>query len=177
MQLFQTTRLEGHSLSLDDYEKFALEVEPVWPGFSNPDQHLITGPNPLPHRIPRVRKNPAFAQIGLILGVSKQERAIVGSVGFHDFPDERGMIEVGYGIVEPLQNQGYGKELLHGAWRYIALRDDVKVLRYTVSPNNPKSVYIINSLGFELVGEQMDEEDGLELIYELDTKTYLSRFH
>jgi hypothetical protein len=57
--------------SLDDYLKFEKGVEPNWQNFSNPYQHLIVGPSPLRFRIPRVKKEPDFAEIGLILAVDK----------------------------------------------------------------------------------------------------------
>lgn len=168
---FQTKRLLGQSLSLADYSEFEAEREPKWDGFTNPYKHLVEGPNPLQHRIPRVKKEPAFAEIGLVLAIANGE--IIGSAGFHDFPDENGMIEIGFGIVPEKQRQGFGLELLHGMWREIAKHPDVRILRYTVSPENEASMHIIKKLGFDLVGEQIDEEDGLELIYEMPIATYL----
>jgi RimJ/RimL family protein N-acetyltransferase len=87
------------------------------------------------------------------------------------------MIEIGFGIVPEKQGLGYGTELLHGMWRAISNRPDVKILRYTVSPENAPSMHIIKKLEFELVGEQIDDVDGLELIYELPIKEYLKNFH
>jgi RimJ/RimL family protein N-acetyltransferase len=57
-------------------------------------------------------------------------------------------------------------------WKMICDRPDVKVLRYTVSPTNDASMHIINKLGFALVGEQDDPEDGLELIFEQTVENY-----
>jgi RimJ/RimL family protein N-acetyltransferase len=87
------------------------------------------------------------------------------------------MIEIGFGIVPEKQRQGYGLELLHGMWKAISSKPDVKILRYTVSPENEASMHIIRKLQFKLVGEQMDDEDGLELIYELPIAEYLQNFH
>ena len=171
---FQTKRLLGQSLSIEDYVEFEAGREPKWAGFTNPYKHLVEGPSPLKHRIPRVKKEPAFAEIGLVLAITDGE--IVGSAGFHDFPDENGMIEIGFGSVPEKQRQGYGLELLHGMWHEIAKRSDVKILRYTVSPENEASMHIIRKLGFDLVGEQIDEEDGLELIYEMPIATYLRAY-
>jgi ribosomal-protein-alanine N-acetyltransferase len=75
-----------------------------------------------------------------------------------------------------MQGYGFGQELLLGMWRAIAKNPEVKVLRYTVSPENAVSLHIINKLGFDNVGEQMDDEDGLELIYELPIKKFLEKF-
>jgi len=108
------------------------------------------------------------------LGITKSTLEIVGSAGFHDFPDENGMIEIGFGIVPEKQNQGYGVELLRGMWKMICKRSDVKTLRYTVSPENKPSMHIINKFGFKKVGEQIDPEDGLELIFEMSAKDFMS---
>ena len=169
---FKTHRLTCRSLSLTDYAEFEAGYEPKWDGFTNPHKHLVEGPSPLRHRIPRVNKDPEFAEIGLVLAIADGE--IVGSAGFHDYPDENGMIEIGFGIVPEKQRQGYGLELLHGMWREIAKRTDVKFLRYTVSPDNEASMHIIKKLSFEQVGEQIDKEDGLELIFEMPILEYLA---
>ena len=171
---FNTHRLTCNSLTLADYKNFEAGIEPSWVGFTNPYKHLVNGPSPLRHRIPRVKNDPGFAEIGLVLAIANGE--IVGSAGFHDYPDENGMIEIGFGIVPEKQRQGYGLELLHGMWREISKRNDVKVLRYTVSPENEASMHIIKKLGFEQVGEQIDEEDGLELIFEIPILEYLEKF-
>jgi RimJ/RimL family protein N-acetyltransferase len=170
---FETERLFGIPLSVEDYASFEKNEEPQWEGFTNPYLHLIEGPNPLTHRIPRVEKDPSFADIGIILAVTKSDREIIGSAGFHDFPNEQGMIEVGYGIVDEMQGQGFGQEFLLGMWRMIIKRDDVKILRYTVAPDNGPSVHIVEKFGFVKVGEQIDPEDGLELIYEQSVEEFL----
>lgn len=172
MQTFETNRLYCRSLSLHDYFEFEAGVEPKWNGFSNPYKHLVEGPTPLQFRIPRVKKDPSFADIGLVLAISKSDDEIIGSAGFHEFPDANGMIEIGFGIVPQKQNQGYGKELLIGMWQMIGKRTDVKILRYTVAPGNEPSIHIINKLGFTKVGEQIDPEDGLELIFEMSVSDF-----
>ena len=173
---FETKRLRCTSLSLLDYAAFEAGEEPKWNGFSNPHRHLVDVPGPLVHRIPRVKVDPSFAEIGLILAIEKSENIIIGSAGFHDQPDENGMIEIGFGIVPDFHNRGFGKELLHGMWQMIVKDSRVKTLRYTVSKDNGPSMHIIDNLKFNLVGEQIDEEDGPELIFELSTEDYKSRF-
>jgi RimJ/RimL family protein N-acetyltransferase len=61
-------------------------------------------------------------------------------------------------------------------WGWVVNTPEVKTLRYTVSPKNLISQHIIKKLGFNLVGEQIDEEDGLEEIYEISGKDYRSAF-
>ena len=171
--IFETERLRCQPLALEDYVVFEAGNEPNWSSYSNPYKHLIDGPSPISFRIPRVKLNPGFAEIAIILAIEKSSHEIVGSAGFHDFPNEVGMIEIGFGIVPERQNQGFGKELLHGMWSQIVKRPDVKTLRYTVSPTNAPSMRIIESMGFEFKGEQIDEIDGPELIFELSSEKYI----
>ena len=173
MLQFSTPRLDCFSLTLDDYLSFESGIEPKWNGFTNPFKHLIEGPSPLAHRIPRVKNEPAFAEIGLILAVEKESKTVAGSAGFHDFPDPNGMIEVGFGIVPEKQNLGFGKELLFGMWDWICKKPEVKILRYTVSPTNAPSMHIVKKIGFAEVGKQIDDEDGVELIFEQSKSDYL----
>ncbi len=175
MTYFETKRLRCLSITPEQYADFEKGVEPNWDGFSNPYKHLIEEPTPLHFRIPRVKANPDFADIAIILAISKDSNKVVGSAGFHDFPNESGMIEIGYGIVPDFQNQGLGTELLLGAWKMICTRDAVKILRYTVSPDNGASLHIVKKLGFKEVGVQIDPEDGPELIYELSKEEFLSQ--
>jgi RimJ/RimL family protein N-acetyltransferase len=175
MTTFETARLRCQSLTLEDYAAFGAGEKPNWVGFTNPDNHLMEEPTPLPFRIPRVKANPEFAEIAIILAISKESNEVVGSAGFHDFPDESGMIEIGYGIVPRMQNQGLGKELLIGMWKLICTRDDVKILRYTASPDNAASLHIVRKLRFTEIGVQIDTEDGPELIFEMSKDEFLSK--
>ena len=172
--MFETERLIGIPLSVENYASFERNEEPKWEGITNPYRHLIEGTSPLRHRIPKVRANPAFAEIGIILAVLKSTKEIIGSAGFHNFPDLNGMIEIGFGIVDEKQNNGFGTELLLGMWRMICKRPDVKILRYTVSPENAASMHIISKFGFKQNGEQIDPEDGLELIFEKSVEDFLA---
>jgi RimJ/RimL family protein N-acetyltransferase len=173
MQIFETSRLEFHTLSLADYSEFEKGHEPSWDGFTNPFKHLIEGPSPIGFLVSRVKKEPEIAEIGLILAVSKDKKEIVGSAGFKDFPDANGMIEVGYGIVPEMQNQGLGKELLLGMWNMISSNPEVKSLRYVVNETNGPSLHIIRSLGFTEVGRQVDPEEGVEIIFDMPVNEFL----
>lgn len=175
-----TRRLELHHVTPDEYELLAVNrADPrLWVdrGFANPHRHLVDDAGPLPHRIPRIRRQPEAAPYLLRLAVLRDERAIIGSSGFHDLPDERGMIEIGYGIEPAFRNRGFGTELLHGMWGWVIEQPGVRVLRYTVSADNAVSQHIVRSLGFAHVGVQIDEEDGPEDIFELSADDYRTRF-
>ena len=91
---------------------------------------------------------------------------VVGCVGFHAPPDDDGRVEIGYDIVASERRKGYAREgiraLLDWAWATGRVRTCVA----SVSPHNAPSLALIHSFGFRHVGEQIDEIDGLELVFE-----------
>ena len=61
-------------------------------------------------------------------------------------------------------------------WGWVIRQHDVKTLRYTVSITNTPSIDLVNKLGFTRVGQQIDDEDGPEDIYEMSAEDYRSIF-
>ena len=86
------------------------------------------------------------------------------------------MIEIGLGIEKAFWNQGYGKEALQGMWNWVIQQPGVKTLRYTVSPENAASIKVIEHFGFTYQGQQMDEIDGPENIYEMTAVEFSRRW-
>lgn len=178
--VISTARLELHHISadrlIDLFEKrddtFALEGET----FTNPLRNLIDFQGPLAWRVPQVKADPATNKWFVRWIVLKEIREIIGSTSFHGTPDAQGMMEIGLGIESQYQNQGYAKEALLGMWRWVLTFPEVKMLRYTVSPENLPSIAVINYFGFDFKGQQIDEEDGPEDIYEMDRETFLKKW-
>ncbi len=46
----------------------------------------------------------------------RRTQEVIGSASFHGAPDENGMIEIGLGVENAYQRQGFGKEILQGMW-------------------------------------------------------------
>jgi ribosomal-protein-alanine N-acetyltransferase len=109
--------------------------------------------------------------------VARDLGEIIGSAGFHAAPDESGMIEIGLGIVPAFQGQGYAQEALRGMWDWVAADPLVQTLRYTVGPENGPSQAIIKKFGFHKMGQQIDEEDGPEDIFEMTIDEYQRKFN
>jgi len=91
---------------------------------------------------------------------------IVGRGGFHGPPDERGMVEVGYAIDPEHRRKGYATALLAAMLKRAAEAPDALVVRASISPDNVASLATVAKFGFAHVGELMDDEDGLELLFE-----------
>ncbi len=139
------------------------------------DPHDAIGPDnsPLRFRVAQVGEDPSVNPWLMRLAVLRETQEIVGLVNFHDAPDERGMVEIGYRVHPEHRRRGYAREMATTLWSYVAKRPDVSWLRATVTPDNVASIAIIEGAGLVHVGEQVDPEDGLELIYEIASLDYL----
>ncbi|WP_030991733.1 GNAT family N-acetyltransferase [Streptomyces sp. NRRL S-1813] len=99
--------------------------------------------------------------------VAEPEGAVVGYAGFHGPPDEAGMVELGYSVAPVHRRQGYARAMLTELVRRSVAEAGVRTVRVTVSPDNAASLATISGFGFVEVGEQWDEEDGLETVFEV----------
>ncbi len=107
--------------------------------------------------------------------VRRDDDRFAGHIGFHDRPGAAYLeeycpganaVEIGYTVLEPYRRLGYATEAAgalmdwaregHGITRFVA----------SVSPENAASLGVIAKFGFTRIGEHMDDEDGLEHVFE-----------
>lgn len=178
--LIQTDRLELHHIPADGLISLLDEKSDLLAiagrTFSNPLKVLVEDEGPLPWRVPQVKADPSTNKWFIRFIVLKKLNQAIGSVSFHGVPDENGMMEIGIGVEEPFRGKGYAREALRGMWNWVCNEPDVKVLRYTVSPENAPSIAIIEHFGFAYIGVQIDEEDGPENIYEMSVEDFKEKW-
>jgi [ribosomal protein S5]-alanine N-acetyltransferase len=92
---------------------------------------------------------------------------VVGHGGFHGRPDTSGMVEVGYSVHPAHRRQGYGRAILAELMNRALAEPAVTTVRASISPDNAASLATIANHGFVRVGEQWDDRDGLELLFEV----------
>ena len=119
-------------------------------------------------RARQIAETPADASWVTGVVVDQESGAPVGRAGFHAAPDPDGMVEVGYAVDPAYRRRGVARAVLEELIRRAREHPDISVLRATVSPDNAPSLGLVAQYPFVEVGEQWDEEDGLETIYELD---------
>jgi RimJ/RimL family protein N-acetyltransferase len=96
------------------------------------------------------------------------DRALaVGKAGFHAAPDPAGLVEIGYAVDPAHRRRGYARAALDLLLAHARDEPAVRTVRVTVSPANAASLALVAQYPFVEVGEQWDDEDGLETIYEL----------
>lgn len=102
----------------------------------------------------------------------EQQQVAVGRAGYHGPPDDSGMVEIGYAVDPAYRRRGYARAALEALLQRAAHEPQVTVVRVTISPDNTASHTLASQYGFARTGEQWDEEDGLEIIYEVQANRY-----
>jgi ribosomal-protein-alanine N-acetyltransferase len=92
---------------------------------------------------------------------------VLGRAGFHGPPDGTGMVEIGYSVDPERRRRGYARGALVIMLETARNHPDVAIVRATVRPDNVPSRRLLDQYGFRAVGEQWDDEDGLETILEV----------
>ena len=117
-------------------------------------------------RAKQVEEDPASA--AWVTGVIWDERnqVAVGRAGYHGPPDPSGMVEIGYAVDPAYRRRGYARAALEALLQRAAREPHVRTVRVTISPDNDASNALAAQYGFAETGEQWDEDDGLEIIYE-----------
>lgn len=134
-------------------------------GFADPDGFLSGAHHVVGLRVGQLAREPTQEPWLLRAIVLRDSAIAVGYVNFHAPPDDRGMVEIGYQVLPAHRRRGYATEAAQGMWSWAA-RHDARVLRASVAPDNVPSLAIMRHAGFVAVGRQIDEIDGLELVFE-----------
>jgi RimJ/RimL family protein N-acetyltransferase len=97
---------------------------------------------------------------------------MIGHAGYHGPPginstQNPDAVEFGYSIFPPHRGRGYATEAARMLMDQAEERAGIRHFVLSVGPKNEPSLAIVRKLGFVRTGERMDEEDGLELVFEL----------
>jgi len=133
--------------------------------FSSPAMHWLWR-----LRLEQLAADPSSLPWLVRAGVDDATGEAVGHAGFHGPPDPRGMVEVGYSVDPRLRRRGYARAMLRALMDEARSAPAVTTVRASISPTNTASLATIAGFGFVQVGDQWDEEDGLELVFEVPAR-------
>ncbi len=119
------------------------------------------------YRLAQVKEDPGVLRWLVRAVIDRESNAIVGHAGFHGPPDANGMVEIGYTIEPDFRRRGYARATVAALIDVAAQEPEVTTVRASISPDNTASLATIRPFGFTKVGEQLDEIDGLEVIFEI----------
>ncbi|MBL7254005.1 GNAT family N-acetyltransferase [Paractinoplanes lichenicola] len=117
-------------------------------------------------RLDQIAQDPPAADWVVRAAVSVPDDVVVGAGGFHGPPDDDGMVEIGYSTDPAHRRRGYARAMVTELLRWAAAEPAAVTVRASIRPDNEASLATIAGFGFVHVGEQWDEEDGTEFLYE-----------
>jgi RimJ/RimL family protein N-acetyltransferase len=135
---------------------------PLTAYFAGPDWRGVWS-----RRSVQVEQDPASAAWVTGIVWDQRQRLAVGRAGYHGPPDASGLVEIGYAVDPAYRRRGYARAALQALLRRAADEPLVRTVRVTISPDNVASYRLAAQYGFVEVGQQWDDEDGLEIIYEV----------
>ena len=93
--------------------------------------------------------------------VHREERLVVGNVGFKGPPDDHGVVEIAYGIAPVFQGRGYATEAADAGTAFAFADGRVRLVRAHTLPTHNSSTRVLEKCRFMRTGEVEDPEDGL----------------
>jgi ribosomal-protein-alanine N-acetyltransferase len=114
----------------------------------------------------QIAGDPASADWIVRAAVSVPDEVVIGAGGFHGPPDADGLVEIGYSTDPAFRRRGYARAMVTELLRWAAAEPAAVTVRASISPENNASLATIAGFGFTHVGEQWDDEDGTEFLYE-----------
>ena len=117
-------------------------------------------------RSSQLRTSPQDAPWLVRAVVLEPSGVVIGHAGFHGRPDAAGMVEIAYTVAPEHRGNRYAYPMVAALVTEARSSPDVDLVRATVSPDNAASLAVIRKADFVHVGEQWDDVDGLELVFE-----------
>lgn len=81
--------------------------------------------------------------------VKRDSMQVIGDIGFHGKPNEKGEVEVGFGLVEHERCKGFGFEALKAIMEWLSSQNSVKVIKADCLINNKPSARILEKVGMK----------------------------
>jgi RimJ/RimL family protein N-acetyltransferase len=125
----------------------------------------------LQYRLAQLAVDPSIREwLGraMVLTDEAGRRRIVGTIGFHGPPDALGRVEIGYSVDPVYRRRGLAREAVRAMFEWAASTHGVGRFVASISPTNEPSLRLAAGFGFVQTGSQVDDIDGLELVFEAD---------
>ena len=99
--------------------------------------------------------------------VKRDSGTSVGTCAFKGPPDDKGTVEIAYGLLPEHRGQGYAREAAAALSRYALEVAGVTCVCAHTLPSNLASMRVLEANGFRFAGDVIDWEDGLVKRWEL----------
>lgn len=137
---------------------------------------LLDTPSALEHDLRQLQQEAGYAPWASRAIILKAEMKMIGLIRFHSRPSSpankfyrENAAEMGYEIYADYQRRGYAREAITSIMQWALESSGTHRFIASVAPENIASLSLVQGLGFMKVDEVMDETDGLEYVFLLDT--------
>ncbi|GAB6180384.1 GNAT family protein [Desulfotomaculum defluvii] len=134
--------------SFKEIEKLGINTDGSWPTEDTMD--IL----PIINKSLEVEKIPSGFETWMI--VRKDNMKIIGDIGFYGKPNEKGEVEVGFGLVEHERGRGFGFETLIAIKNWLFNQENVKVVKARCLINNTASKRILEKADMIEIKRDMD---------------------
>lgn len=124
-----------------EIKRFGINADDKWP--TNDTMDIL----PIIEASLEKSKNPNGFELWMI--VKQEDMSVIGDIGFHGKPDEKGEVEIGLGLVEHERNKGYGYEALRAIMDWLYCQESVKAIKAECLLNNKPSARILERAGMK----------------------------
>ncbi|AIQ60082.1 GNAT family N-acetyltransferase [Paenibacillus borealis] len=90
------------------------------------------------------------------LFISKENHSVVGDGGFKGAPDEHGVIDIGYAIIEAQREKGYASEAVPALLEWGLAQHGVNAVTADCLEDNLPSIKVLSKLGMQ----EIDRREG-----------------
>ncbi|MFC0236373.1 GNAT family N-acetyltransferase [Fictibacillus phosphorivorans] len=90
------------------------------------------------------------------IAIDKETRTLFGEIGCKAPQDEKGRVEIGYGMVGEARNKGYATEMVIGFTEWLSSHPEVEKISAECLKSNTASVKVLKKSGFMIIREVDD---------------------
>ena len=114
------------------------------------EQEYNNGPQVWGH-LKKLGEDPGILYWGPWLALLKSDGTIIGDLGFKGKPDDKGSVEIGYGLLEDYWNKGYATEAVGALMEWAWQQDEVRKIKAETLVDNPGSIRVLEKLEMAVV--------------------------
>jgi [ribosomal protein S5]-alanine N-acetyltransferase len=127
--------------STREVENLGIKTNGKWPRQDTKDI--------LPFVYKELEKNKIETGFEFWMIIVKEDMTVIGDIGFRGIPDDKGEVEIGYGLIVEEQGKGFGQEALKAMVHWAFSKKEVKVINADSLIDNIPSIRILEKSGFK----------------------------
>ena len=114
------------------------------------EQNYDNGPQVWDH-LKLLEEDPSILYWGPWLALLQSDGTVIGDLGFKGAPDDKGSVEIGYGLLEDYWNKAYATEAVGALIQWAWAQGGIRKIKAETLVNNPGSIRVLEKLDMKEV--------------------------